>query len=88
MRLHDFCRITINTAHVGVILKRIVGYKVGKHAFEIDRLVQRFEPVNLVHVVDSYEPLIEVIATADANTVVLFKGSRGMKLEMIISALK
>lgn len=53
-----------------------------------DRLVQRFEPVNLVHVVDSYEPLIEVIATADANTVVLFKGSRGMKLEMIISALK
>lgn len=53
-----------------------------------DQLVNRFDAAHLVYADSSYEPLIEAVSTADRDTVVLFKGSRGMKLETIISALK
>ena len=53
-----------------------------------DRLIERYDATNLVYAADNYEPLIAAVAEANEETVVLFKGSRGMKLETIIDAVK
>lgn len=53
-----------------------------------DRLVDRYDAENLVYSAEAYEPLIEAVRAAGADTIVLFKGSRGMKLETIIAATK
>ncbi|MER1999404.1 MAG: UDP-N-acetylmuramoyl-tripeptide--D-alanyl-D-alanine ligase, partial [Lysinibacillus sp.] len=53
-----------------------------------DRLIAHYDPANLVYSAEAYEPLIEAVSMADADTIVLYKGSRGMKLETIITASK
>ena len=52
-----------------------------------DKLVLHFTEENLVYAEDNYTPLIETVRTADANTLLLVKGSRGTKLETIIEGV-
>lgn len=50
-----------------------------------EKLVQHFATEHIVYSETDYKPLIEAItASANEDVIVLFKGSRGMKLETII----
>ena len=53
-----------------------------------DKLAPHYTADTLVYAADDYEPLIEAVQLADTQTIVLFKGSRGMKLETIITGAK
>lgn len=54
-----------------------------------DKLQQSFEADKLVYTENDYEPIIETVkAFAGKESLVLLKGSRGMKLETILKALE
>ena len=54
-----------------------------------EKLLLTFDAQHLVYSETDYEPIIEKIrAEASENSLVLLKGSRGMKLELILKNFK
>ena len=49
-------------------------------------LKERFEAERLLYVEDDYMVIIEKLKQANESSIVLLKGSRGMKLETILKA--
>ncbi len=49
-------------------------------------LKERFDKEHLLYVEDDYAPIIEKLQLANEQSIVLLKGSRGMKLENILKA--
>jgi len=49
-------------------------------------LKERFDDDHLLYVEDNYTPIIEKLQQANEESIVLLKGSRGMKLETILRA--
>ncbi|QGG53362.1 UDP-N-acetylmuramoyl-tripeptide--D-alanyl-D-alanine ligase [Lysinibacillus pakistanensis] len=55
-------------------------------AYLYDILKERFDAEHLLYVKDDYAPIIEKLQQANKESIVLLKGSRGMKLETILKA--
>jgi len=55
-------------------------------AYLYDILKERFDAEHLLYVKDDYVPIIEKLQQANKESIVLLKGSRGMKLETILNA--
>jgi len=55
-------------------------------AYLYDILKERFDAEHLLYVKDDYVPIIEKLQQANKESIVLLKGSRGMKLETILKA--
>ncbi len=55
-------------------------------AYLYDILKERFDAEHLLYVKDDYAPIIEKLQQANKESIVLLKGSRGMKLETILNA--
>lgn len=55
-------------------------------AYLYDILKERFDVEHLLYVKDDFTPIIEKLQQANEESIVLLKGSRGMKLETILKA--
>ena len=47
-------------------------------------LKDRFDAEHLLHTIDDYAPIIEKLQHADKDSIILLKGSRGMRLEKVL----
>jgi len=60
--------------------------KAARMAYLYQVLKERFEKERLLYVADDYTAIIEKLKLANESSIVLLKGSRGMKLETILNA--
>ena len=82
-RFHEELAQEIHANQISYVC--LYGPRMG-YLYEV--LKKRFDAEHLLHTQDDYTPIIEKLQQASNESIVLLKGSRGMKLETILNKFK